>query len=315
MASVHQLNCATSRKNTGFGAGCPMDWKIIAGTIIWDQPKIFSAAELAALQTTLQNLAWSDTAAPRCYPIGNFLNPEDNTEDPVIQTFTDGSKAKVRDGVYDWSFQFTAGAFPLLQALKTHAGNSSVYAIFYDKNNNILCYNNAGNAAAIPLQIFDALPWKMNTGQATAVYKVHFVFTASYANENAEYFNAGFDMSQIVGLQDIRPIVNGFNQSTGMANLTFLTENGGSNLYDVYSADFVTAIFTATNATTGGDITITSVTPIAGNKSFNIQLNHADPDWPTDGNVILAFKAPSVLAANGLIGFAGEQVYLQVTSS
>lgn len=315
MASIHQLNCATTRKNTGFGAGCPMDWKIIAGAFLFDAPKTFSAAELANLQLTLQNLAWSDTSANRMYPLNYLLNPQDNSEEPVIQTFSDGSKAKVRDGVMDWKFDFTAGAFPLLQALRTHNGNSSVYAIFYDKNNNILCYNNAGNAAAIPLQVFDAEIWKMNTGQATAVYRVHFVFSPTYGTDQAEYFNAGFDLSQIVGLQDIKPIVNGFNQATGMANLTFLTENGGSNLYDLYSADFVTAIMAATNASTGGDITITSITPLAGNKTFNIQLNHADADWPSDGNVILSFKAPSVLAANGLVGFAGESVYLEVTSS
>lgn len=315
MASIHQLNCATSRKNVGFGAGCPMDWKLIAGAFIWDQPKTFSAAELANLQAVLQNLAWSDTAAIRAYPISGFLNPADNTEKPVIQTFSDGSKAKVRDGTYDWTFQFTQGGFPLLQALQTHNGNSSVYAIFYDKNNNILAYNNGGNAAAIPLQIFDAEPWIMNTGQATAAYTVHFVFAKQYANENAEYFNAGFDLTQIVGLQDIKPIVNGFNQVTGMANITFLTENGGSNLYDTYSTDFVVAIFAATNAETGGDITVTSITPIVGNKSFNVQLNHADPDWPADGNVTFSFKAPSVLAANGLVGFAGESVNLEVTSS
>jgi len=315
MASVHQLNCATNRKNVGYGAGCPMDWKIIAGAFIWDQPKVFSAAELVNLQVTLQNLAYSDTVANRMYPISKFLNPQDNSEDPVIQTFADGYKAKVRDGVMDWKFDFTAGGFPLLQALRTHNGNSTVYALFYDKNNNILGYNNAGNLAAIPMQVFDAEVWKMNTGQATAVYRVHFIFDPYYGTDFAEYLNAGFDLSQIVGLQDIRPIVNGFNQATGMANLTFLTENGGSNLYDVYSADFVAAIFQATNASTGGDIAITTVTPLAGNKTFNIQLNHADPDWPSDNNVILGFKAPSVLSANGLVGFAGESVYLQVTSS
>lgn len=315
MASIHQLNCATNRKNTGFGAGCPMDWKLIAGAFIWDQPKTFSAPELANLQLTLQNLAFSDTVSSRMYPIGNFLNPQDNTEDPTIQTFSDGSKAKVRDGVMDWTFNFTAGGFPLLQALRTHVGNSSVYAIFYDKNNNILCYNNGGNASAIPMQLFDALPFKMNTGSETAAYRVHFVFSVVYGMDQADYFNAGFDLTQIVGLQDIKVIVNGFNQTTGMANVSYLTENGGSNLFDTYSTDFVVAVLTATNATTGGDISVTSVTPIAGNKTFNVQLNHADTDWPTDGNVILSFKAPSVLTANGLAGFAGEQVFLEVTSS
>lgn len=292
-----------------------MDWKIIAGAFIWDQPKVFSAAELSNLQLILQNLAWSDTAPGRMYPVGNFLDPQDNTTDPQMKTYSDGSMSKVRDGVHDWTFTFTAGGFPLLQALRTHNGNSTVYAIFYDKNNNILSYNNGGNAAAIPLQVFDAMPWKMNNGSDPASYRVHFVFSVNYGTDNAEYFNAGFDLTQIVGLQDIKVIVNGFNQTTGMANLTLLTENGGSNLYDLYLADIVAAIFQATNATTGGDISITTVTPLAGNKTFNVQLNHADADWPADGNVILSFKAPSVLATNGLVGFAGEQVYLEVTSS
>lgn len=315
MASLHQLNCAQTRKNTGFGSGCPMDWKIIAGAFIWDQPKTFSAPELANLQATLQNLAWSDTAASRMYPVGNFLDPADATEDPTIKTYSDGSKAKVRDGVMDWTFTFTAGAFPLLQALRTHNGNSSVYAIFYDKNNNILCYNNGGNAAAIPLQIFDALPWKMNDGSNPATYKVHFVFSTAYGMDGADYFNAGFDLTSVVGLQDIRSIVNGFNQATGMANLTFLTENGGTNLYDTYSADFVVALFSAINGDNGSSIPVTTVTPLAGSKSFNVQMNHASPNWPSDGNVILQWNAPSVLSANGLTGFAGETVTLLVTSS
>lgn len=315
MALIHQLNCATTRKNVGFGAGCPMDWKLIAGAFIWDQPKVFSAPELANLQTILQNLAWSDTAALRAYPIGGFKNPQDNTEKPVIQTFNDGSKAKVRDGVYDWTFQFTQGGFPLLQALQTHNANSSVYAIFYDKNNNILCTNNAGNAAAILMQIFDAEPWMMNDGQKTAAYNVHFVFDKASVNENAEYFAAGFDPSQIVGLQDIKIIVNGFNQSTGMANVTFLTENGGSNLFSEYSADFTTSVLGATNGDTGATVAITTITPLASNQTFNVQLNHADPNWPSDGNVILSFKAPSVLSANGLVGFAGESAALETTSS
>src|SRR5579859_3772271 len=119
MANLHQLNCAIGRKNTGYG-GCPVDIKLIAGAFIFDNPKVFSAAELANLQLTLQNLAWSDTKANRAYPIAQFVNPTDNTEAPVVQTFADGSKAVVRDGVFDWTFQFTAGGFCLLQALRTH---------------------------------------------------------------------------------------------------------------------------------------------------------------------------------------------------
>lgn len=313
-AVVHQINCATSRKNTGFG-GCPVDWKLIAGAFIFDGPKTFSAAELANLQIVLQNLAWSDSKALRAYPIGGFLNPADNTEKPTIQTFSDGSKAKVRDGTVDWTFQFTAGGFCLLQALRTHNGNGSVYAIFYDKENKILGYNNGGNLSAIPQQIFDAEPWTMNTGSATAAYMVHFVFPVSYINENAEYAKADFDLSQIIGLQDIRMISNGFNIATGLGNVSFLTECGGSNLYDLYSTSINTTTIKGTNPYTGGDVQITSVTPIPGNKSFNIQLNKSDPDYPSDGNVVLTMLPPSGLALAGMPGYEAEPLNIEITSS
>lgn len=315
MAIIHQLNCATTRKNTGYGAGCPMDWKLIAGAFIWDQPQIFEAAWLAALQTWLQANCWSNTAALRGYPIANFLNPKDNTEEPVIQSFSDGSKAKVRDGVYDWEFDFTVGGFPLLQALQTHDGNSTVYAIFYDRNFNFLGYNNNGKFAAIPQQIFDAKPWRMNDGSKTAQYTVHFVFAKKYANDVAEYFNAGFDPSQIVGLQDIRIEVNGWNQSTGLANVSFITENGGSNLFSLYQTDFNTTTLSASNNDTGAALPITSITPITSSQSYNIQFPTGNANYPSDGDILLAFALPSVLTANGLAGFAGESTLLNVTNS
>lgn len=315
MAIIHQLNCASTRKNVGYGAGCPLDWKLIAGAFIWDSPKIFEASELANLQVVLQNLAWNNNPALRAYPIANFLNPKDSTEDPTIQTFSDGSKAKVRDGVYDWMFDFTVGGFPLLQAFQTHDGNSTEYAIFYDRNYNFLGYNNKGKFAAIPLQVFDAAPWKMNDGSKTAQYSVHFIFAKQYANDVAEYFNAGFDPSQIVGLQDIRITVNGFNQATGLANVSFITENGGSNLFSLYETEFNTTTLVATNGDTGATIAITSVTPLAGNQTYQVQINHADANYPTDGNVILSLVSPSALALAGMPGFAGESAQLEVTAS
>lgn len=316
MAIIHELNCATTRRNVGFGAGCPLDWKLMQGMILWDQPMIFEAGWLANLQTFLQTNAWQDSAAGRGYPISNFLNPEDATEKPTIQTFSDGSKAKVRDGTYDWTFQFTQGGFPLLQALQTHDGNSTEYAIFYDRNNNVLGYNNNGKFAAIPLQIFDAEPWMMNDGSKTAAYKVHAVFAKKYANDIAEYFNAGFDLTQIVGLQDIRIVVNGFNSATGMANVTFITENGGLNLYSLFAADFNTTTVKGSNADTGAAVAITTITPLPASQTWNIQLNHGDPNYPSDGNLGITLAAPSVLTINGMAGFAGEGVaLLEVTSS
>lgn len=314
MAALHELNCDTSRKNTGYG-GCPVDWKLISGALIYDSPVTLDAAGLADLQNTLQTQAFQDSKTGRCYPVHNFLNPVDNTQDPTFETFADGTMAFVRDGVYDWTFQITAGGFCLLQGLRTHNGNGTVYAFFYDKEKKILGYNLNGEFAAIPIMVFQALPWKMNTGSNTAKYLLRFVFATNYANEDADYVKADFPLTNVKGLQDIKLKVNGFNHASGLVNVSVITECGGSNLYDRYNAQLVSALWIATNTATGNSIAITSVAPQAGPKTFNVTLNTADPDYPVNSAINLALAAPSVLSAANVPGYESEVATLTVVSS
>lgn len=313
-AELHQINCANTRKNTGFG-GCNVDWKIIAGAFLFDGPVSFTRAQLAELQETLQAMAWQDSKTGRCYPIANFLNPADSTDDPTIQTFTDGSKAKVRDGVADWMFQFTAGGYCLLQALRTHIGNGSEWVIFYDKENKLLGYNLNGELAAIPLQIFDALPWKMNTGSEVAKYAVHFVFDVTYINDFGEYAKADFPLQNIVGLQDIKLQILGFNHATGVASVNVITECGGSNLYSQYSAQLIASLWNAQNSDTGATIAILTVTPEAGSQTFNVGIKTTDVNYPTNSDINLFLSAPSLLSTAGLPGYECEVATLEVISS
>lgn len=311
MSKIHELNCAEDRRNVGFG-GCVLDWKIIAGAFIFDNPKIFTAEELANLQDTLQTLSWTDDKPNRCYPVHQFVNPADNTEAPTIQTFSDGSKAFVRDGTYDWSFQFTAGGFSLLKALASHDSNGNTYVLFYDKENKIMGYNNNGKLAAIPMQIFKALPWKMNTGSAAAEYKIQFVFASNYANIDSDFVRAGFTLAQVVGLKDVRPILLSWDQESGIADVQFVNETDGANLYDTYSSVFDDAVFTANNEETNGAITISSVTPNAGTKSFHFALSTVDADFPDEGSIVISGAAPSVLEDAGLAGYEIEPLHLPV---
>lgn len=315
MAKLHQLLGALGKRNVGFGLGEPLDWGIIKGCFLFDGPVSFTQEQLANLQETLQTLAWQDNAIGRCYPIGNFVNPADATEDPTIESFSDGSKAKVRDGVADWTFQFTAGGWSLLQALRTHNGNNTAYVLFYDKSNQILGCNLTGDLQTIPMQIFDAPPFKMNTGSNVSKYLVHFVFDIIYANDYGDFTQTDFALQSIVGLQDIKLIVNGFNHATGLVNVTLLTDSGGVNLYSEYSADFIAALWIAQNADTGLIIPITTITPLSGPQSFNVLLNTSSANYPTNSDIYLSLAAPSVMNAQGIEGFAGEQILLEVISS
>lgn len=316
MADIHQINCATNRRNSGYG-GCPVDWQLIKGCFFFDGPVSFSEAQLGALQATLQAMATQDDKTTRCFPIHNFLNPQDNTDDPTIETFADGSKGFVKDGVYDWTFQTTAGAFCLLQNMRTHNGNGG-YAIFYDKNKTLLGSNIAGQFSTIPLQVFQALPWKMNTGSNVTKYLFRFIFDTNYANEDSDYTRADFPLTNITGLQDVRLIAKGFNHVTGLTAVEVVTECGGQNLSTKFNAILAAqANWIASNRITGGIITITSVTAVGSGSSvqYNVLLSAADPDYPTDSSILLSLAAPSVLAAAGMSGYESEIAQLDVISS
>lgn len=314
MATLNSINCADNTRNVGFG-GCVPDIKLIKGALLYDNARVFSDEELQDIQTTLQDDAWSDNAAARMYPIHGFVGITDNSEAPVTQTFDYGAQYIVRDGFYNWSAQATDGGLCRNSALRTHNGKR--WVLFYDAEGKVIGYNKSGQFAAIPLQFFYQQPMTLPTGSATAGYISQFSFDPKYFNEDVAFVKEdGVDPADIDGLQDIQIKVNSFNDATGLANVTLQTLCGATNLYSTYSAQLgVVAAFLATNKLTGGTITITTVTPVAGTGTFDIQFNVADPDYPSDGFVRLKLVAPSALDALNVPGFDSVAVDLEVSGS
>lgn len=310
MSKLNELNCSKFTKNTGFGA-CFLNWKLFKGMFIFQSFRTFSASELEDLQNTLQDAAFNDAKADRAYPVHNFVALTDNTEDVIVQTFDYGAKSIVRDGDYDWTFEFQDGGACLTRSGRTLNGKQ--YVLLYDSENKILGQETNGLFATIPLQFLYFKPFKSATGSTAASYGVRVVFNARYANEDSAVVKSDFDLSEITGLQDIVLEKNGFNPATGLLNVSVVTDCGASDLFDTYSTDLTSGMWVATNTSTGATITITSVTPISGSKSFNVQMNAADPDYPTDGTISVGLVAPSLLAAGGISGY--EAVVLKVDVS
>lgn len=310
-----QLNCTTNSKNTGFGT-CFEDFKQIVGAFIYDSPRTFTDAEVAALQDTLNADAAKDAKADRTFPVHNFVAVTDNSEKVILETFDYGAKAIVRDGDVDWTFQFVDGGNCLQQSLRSHNGKR--YALFYDKENKLLGYNKkdavtgAPKLSAIPLQFFYAHPWAAASGSKTAAYMVEFVMLAKYINDERTFVKVDFDLSEVKGLQDIDIIVNSWNQNTGVVNATFQTACGSNNIYDLYSTDIVTTLLSAADED-GNAVPVSSVAPVAGNKTFDITLDTAS--LPNSGTVTLKGNAVSVLVTNNIVGFEIGSVDLQVSGS
>lgn len=313
MAKLNQLNCDASYKNVGFGS-CFLDPVQMAGAFIFNAPKSFTAAELDDFFTTLQDLAWNDSSSARTFPVHNFVQMTDNSEDLIIQTFDYGAKSPVRDGDYDWTGLFRDGGLCLQSALRTLNGKR--WVLFYDKNNVFYGYNNQDKLTTIPLQFFWATPWKLATGSTSAQYQARFVFQPKYLNEFIAFAKVEFDPGTVVGLNGIDLVVNSFNSTTGAANISVNTQCGGVNLYELYSTQLAnSALWSATNKETGGIITVTSVTGVPTSETFDVVLNAADPDYPTSGTIDLTLAAASVLTAAGIEGYEAEVLELAVPNS
>src|SRR5574337_691119 len=67
-------------------------------------------------------------------------------------------------------------------------------------------------------------PFKLNDGSKSTGYFVSFSFFPQYINEEVDFIQADFDLSEIVGLKDVKIVVNSFNQNTGVANVTLQTD-------------------------------------------------------------------------------------------
>lgn len=311
----NQLNCETTTKNVGFGK-CVVDWKIMEGFILFDTPKSFTSDELEDIIDTIQTLAHSDSKSTRAFPITDVFNWTDNSEDVVIQTSDIGKKIVVRDGDYDWTSQHTKGANCLLEALQSH--NGDVHLLYFDREGKLLGTKRNGLFSTIPVMLH-GLSWKTATGAGVAQYLVRHIFNAEYVNGgNAAFVKCNLaDLKGLTGLQDLKFVVNSFNDTTGIANVKIVTDCGSANVGQIYNTEFASgALYNAINAETGDDIAVSAVTYFPNNGSFDVQLNAADPHYPSDGKILLGLAAPSVLSAAGISGYElYEKAELEVINS
>jgi len=109
----------------------------------------------------------------------------DNSEDNQLQTFGYGGKKVVREGDYDWTFEFTDGGLCLVQSLRSFNSNGRWRVVFYDAN--FILFGSTGTTSGslygIPLKTLWTKPWKANDGSKTAMYAIQFVFEPRFIND------------------------------------------------------------------------------------------------------------------------------------
>lgn len=310
MAELNKLNCGTEVRNTGVG-GCPLHFEAIRGAFLVPASRVYNTVEL----TDPYAILYSDILAAkgaRIYPIHKFEAITDNTEDPTFQTMASGRQVPIREGNYNWIFQYYDGGLCLSNKLRSFRNNTGFSVLFYDADNKLFGTKKNGSdgkpgLAGIPLEVLYPFPWKPNDFSNAPIYRVQFSFQPSYINEDIAYVDTGANLGELNGLQNITLTQSG-TSSAGVINLIATTGCDGANIYDTYNGQLdAAAAWTAINTATGAAINIDTVAANAAIKGFTITLDDADTDYPATGTaqVTINLVSPTALEALDVVGYEG----------
>lgn len=318
MNKLNALQCGTSLKNTG-ACDCFFDPKLIVGGILIPKNRVLTQAELNDIQATLEGLAEDDSKSLRIFPVQKFVAITDASEEPTFQTFGYGTQIPVREGKYNWTFQFVEGGVQLSNGLRSFNGLSSKYAIIWIESNNTLIGTVRKDAdgkdglAGVPQEggYPYTYPWKANDGTNVTSYRFQSVFQPSYVNENIAFVRipvTDYLLTELNGLQDVEITV----EEVDGAVLTVTAQTAcGQDMFEDFADALANEEAWVAKDENGEAVVISSVTK-------NEDVGGWDITWAApiaDGSTI-NLAAPSVLAVApvSISGYEGVEETIEVGS-
>lgn len=323
MANIlNKIFCGVDVKNTGV-CDCYFDPKLIEGAILVPKNKVFTAEELSDenILATLQALVTAAKAI-RIFPFGPFEAITDNTEEPTEQTFGYGNSVPVREGKYNWIFQFIQGGVTLSNNLRTfNYLNSKYSAIFIDASQNVMIgskkkdVNGQNGLAGVPLTKLYTFPWKAPDGTNVTSYRIQFGFSPIYVNQLLAFRKIDPEilyLPDLVGLENVELEVLAAEDGADVITIGASTDCG-ADMADEFSTELEEVTAWIWKDAAGAVKTITDVTYNPELKGWDITTS--DPDGAEDGDTI-TMAAPTVLAAPpiSVAGYESDTVTLDLGS-
>lgn len=314
---INSAECANNLKNTGYG-GCTFTPGLVAGFARVGTNFKLTATELAsptALKAYLKAQTLLDDPSQRMYPVGGVKGITNNSEAPVVETLADGTQVTVRQGYYNFKLRFIDGGYCLHQALlswNSSGGTGGLY-IFWDKNGFIMgttALQEDGSRAIVGVPAtFNEDPMTWSDGTTLTQFLSNFSFDTYYMNEALGFVKAGFQPSEIKGLQTLVIEQGTAAPAAGVLRLKVLVGCDYANVFPTYGTELADeALWVIRNATTNALIDITSVTADAPNQQFVVTLDSTDPDYPTTaaGLVTVTLVGPTELNAADIPSYEGN---------
>ena len=310
MKSIN-LQCIGDNQNTGVPS-CSWSPSNITGAILVPKNKSYTVADVATLWATLQSDLKVDNAANRIYPILPFKAIDDQSTDIQIETDGYGGKSFVRDGDYDWVFEYKNG-FCYYQALRSfHTKNHSFDVLFIDEVNNTLwgTENADGDLSGFSLELLLVPNIKINTGSNATKYFVRFAL-ANPAELNDNTYTVSFPNNQqlmkLSGLLDtFITATSTINATSGLVTVTLTSGCGSVDMAELYPTELAdispAPTFQAFNVTQNSVVAITGVS-VAGS---TISITTDATDHTAGDDVQIWFGEVSDAEAVSITGYAAS---------
>jgi hypothetical protein len=298
MATVlNAFNCIPSGGNTAVPQ-CAVDIKSIIGCVLLPAGTQFLAATLTSEAVFLAALQTATLALKpqRAFPVQNFEEIKDNTEQPKEDTLGYGDSSIVREGYYKWDFQFIKGGFCLSKSLRKF-NSQNVDVMFVDANGLLFGLKVGTALQGINTSYTYSAPFMVNNGSKVTQYWLKFVFKPYFIDSiGFVQLNPG-DFQNVVGLNDV-VIGSGGARVANVSLVTAAFSCGGLSLYALYSIALASAsLWAGTDSVTGLPVAITSVAASATFQGWTITFNASDPNYNVGNPMNITMAAPSVLNA------------------
>jgi hypothetical protein len=301
---LNQIQTNNSYANTGFSGF--IEFKKIIGVILCLNRLEWDKTALAQLQTTMQTAAKNPDYTKRIFPFYNIEQCNDSSEDLIMASMNYGGKFPVRDGDYDWTFEFIKGGQSLTNSLRKFNGKS-VYALFVDDSGTVIGYRNGDKLSFVPLKVFYADKFKLNDGTKPTGHAVKIIQDSRYLNDYLGYAEADFDVATtITPLQDLEIVANVLPTVGKVVKIGTRTKSDGLSVYSTLKTALANASnFIVKDAATG---TVITTTVTSDDTTSSTVLTCGTTGYPTSpGNITIELAGLASLDA-GLQGFEGSNV-------
>jgi len=287
MSILNQLQCATGYGNTGVPS-CFVDMKKIKSIILTPTNFKLSAAQLATEALTKAALQAATIAAPasRIFPIGQFVNITDNSEETQFETTGYGDRFPNRDGDYNWKLFYKSGAMCLMRELRKLNGKTWK---FYVVDETDQMFGQMIDSELYPIDLnFYAEKMQTPTGDASAQYMIDInVPNPEQLVDSFGFVKFSFPFAtQIKGILNVQLEV--LAATTTYVDVKATVGCSGVDLYDTYDDELAD-----TDCWVVAGTTVTNVVTQAGTKSWHVKAIMS-------GSETISLATPAVLAANSV---------------